>query len=111
MAVGRHLPHVQKNIGPEYREVQPQLVQAFDNVRYWIEHETFSPDETAIRFHRDIVWIHPFPNDNGRVLWPTAPSSRSRNQNRFDERTVRTRPRNSRVSRTRSSPTSKGLAR
>ena len=24
------------------------------------------PDEIAARFHRDLVWIHPFPNGNGR---------------------------------------------
>jgi len=55
-----------KNFGPEYWEVQPQLLQVFDNVRYWIEHNTYPPDEIALRFHRDIVWIHPFPNGNGR---------------------------------------------
>lgn len=55
-----------KNIGPEYWEVQPQLFLAFDNVRYWIEHKSFPPDEIAVRFHREIVWVHPFPNGNGR---------------------------------------------
>jgi len=55
-----------KNIGPNHWEVQPKLVGVFDNVRYWIEHKTYPPDEIAIRFHRDIVWIHPFPNGNGR---------------------------------------------
>jgi Fic-DOC domain mobile mystery protein B len=55
-----------KNLGPNYFEVQPQLVQALENVRYWVEHKTYPPDEIALRLHRDIVWIHPFPNGNGR---------------------------------------------
>ncbi|MBI3677543.1 MAG: mobile mystery protein B [Proteobacteria bacterium] len=55
-----------KNIGPDYWEVRTQLRQVFDDVRYWIEHKTYSPDEIAMRFHRSIVWIHPFPNGNGR---------------------------------------------
>jgi fido (protein-threonine AMPylation protein) len=25
------------------------------------------PDEIATRFHHRLVWIHPFPNGNGRV--------------------------------------------
>ena len=55
-----------KNIGANYWEIQPALLAVFDTVRYWIEHQTYSPDEIAVRFHRDIVWIHPFANGNGR---------------------------------------------
>jgi len=38
-----------------------------DDVRYWVEHGTYSPDEIAVRLHHRIVAIHPFPNGNGRV--------------------------------------------
>jgi len=55
-----------KNIGPDYWEVQPKLAQSFNDTRYWIENGTYPPDEIAARFHRDIVWTHPFPNGNGR---------------------------------------------
>lgn len=55
-----------KNIGPDYWEVQPRLIEAIGNARYWIEHKTFSPDEIAVRFHGSTVWVHPFPNGNGR---------------------------------------------
>jgi Fic-DOC domain mobile mystery protein B len=55
-----------KNLGVNYYEIQPQLRSVFDNIQYWIDHETFPTDEIAVRFHRDIVWIHPFPNGNGR---------------------------------------------
>jgi Fic-DOC domain mobile mystery protein B len=38
----------------------------FGDVRYWIENDTYSLDETAVRFHHRLVLIHPFPNGNGR---------------------------------------------
>jgi fido (protein-threonine AMPylation protein) len=28
--------------------------------------QIYSIDELAIRFHHQLVWIHPFPNGNGR---------------------------------------------
>jgi Fic-DOC domain mobile mystery protein B len=55
-----------KNLGVNHWEVQPELLRVFDNVRYWVDNKTYSPDEIALRFHRDIVWVHPFPNGNGR---------------------------------------------
>ncbi len=55
-----------KNLGVNHWEVQPELLRVFDNVRYWIENKAYPPDEIAVRFHRDIVWVHPFPNGNGR---------------------------------------------
>lgn len=55
-----------KNIGVERDQIQPRLYETFDNVRYWIEHRTFPADETAVRFHHALVFIHPFPNGNGR---------------------------------------------
>ena len=38
----------------------------FGDVRYWIENNTYSPDEVAVRFHHRLVFVHPFPNGNGR---------------------------------------------
>ena len=32
----------------------------------WVEHDTYEPDELAVRFHHRLVSIHPFPNGNGR---------------------------------------------
>ena len=43
-----------------------RLRDLFDNTRWWVDHATFPFDEIAARFHRDLVWIHPFPNGNGR---------------------------------------------
>ena len=33
---------------------------------YWFDHETYQRDEAAARFHHRLVWIHAFPNGNGR---------------------------------------------
>ena len=43
-----------------------KMIQKLGNVQYWLENETYSLDELAIRFHHKLVWIHPFPNGNGR---------------------------------------------
>lgn len=55
-----------RNIGVEAYQIGTQLRQLLDDVRYWIEHGTYPPDEIAVRFHHRLVWIHPFPNGNGR---------------------------------------------
>ena len=55
-----------KNIGCDWALVAVKLNQLFGNAQYWVEHETFAPDELAARFHHALVWIHPFPNGNGR---------------------------------------------
>lgn len=56
-----------RNIGIEPARISIELRTAFDDIRYWIEHETFPPDETAVRLHHRLVAIHPFPNGNGRT--------------------------------------------
>ncbi|KAB7740372.1 mobile mystery protein B [Parvibaculum sedimenti] len=55
-----------KKLGVNHWEVQPKLLRVFDDVHNWIENKTYPPDKIAVRFHRDIVWMHPFPNGNGR---------------------------------------------
>lgn len=56
----------ERNIGVDPLQIGVQLRQLVGDVRYWIEHGTYSPDEIAARFHHKLVWIHPFPNGNGR---------------------------------------------
>jgi Fic-DOC domain mobile mystery protein B len=56
----------EKNIGVDPIQIAIQLRQLLDDVRYWIEHETYQPIELAARFHHKLVLIHPFPNGNGR---------------------------------------------
>jgi Fic-DOC domain mobile mystery protein B len=56
----------QKNIGIEYYRVPTELRTLIDDCRYWLEHETYPADEIAARFHHRLVWIHCYPNGNGR---------------------------------------------
>lgn len=61
-----------KNIGVDRSQIQQRLYETFDNFRYWIEHKTYPPDELAVRFHHALVFIHPFPDGNGRWSRLTA---------------------------------------
>jgi len=56
----------ERNLGIVPYRIEPELHQLLDDARYWIEHETYPADETAIRFHHRLVSVHPFPNGNGR---------------------------------------------
>lgn len=55
-----------KNIGVKWNLVSVELKILLDDVRFWIEHETYSKTEIAIRFKHRLVSIHCFPNGNGR---------------------------------------------
>lgn len=56
----------ERNIGVPAWRIGPDLHQLLDDVRYWVEHASYPPDEIAVRFHHQLVLIHPFPNGNGR---------------------------------------------
>jgi len=55
-----------KNIGVDAYRIPLELRQFLDDCQYWIEHETYPNDEIATRFHHRLVWIHLYPNGNGR---------------------------------------------
>ncbi len=55
-----------KNIGIKWTQISIELKNLLDNTKYWIENETYSPEEITIRFKHQIVSIHCFPNGNGR---------------------------------------------
>jgi Fic-DOC domain mobile mystery protein B len=55
-----------KNLGVYWTQISVKLRVLLDNTRYWIDHNVFEADETVVRFHHQLVWIHPFPNGNGR---------------------------------------------
>jgi Fic-DOC domain mobile mystery protein B len=55
-----------KNIGVEWAQVSVRVRNLMDDTRYQIENKAFGVDELAVRFHHRLVWIHPFPNGNGR---------------------------------------------
>lgn len=56
----------EKNIGVDPIQVVIQLRQLMDDAKYWVEYGTYAPKELAARFHHKLVFIHPFPNGNGR---------------------------------------------
>ena len=55
-----------KNIGVDWTEIRTSLLALLEDTKYWIEHQTYSEDEIAIRFKHRIVSIHCFSNGNGR---------------------------------------------
>lgn len=55
-----------KNIGVDSHQIAVRLRDLLDNTKYQIDHQAFGADEQAVRFHHQLVWIHPFPNGNGR---------------------------------------------
>ena len=55
-----------KNIGVDSHQIAVKLRDLLDNTTYQIDRKVFGADEQAIRFHHLLVWIHPFPNGNGR---------------------------------------------
>ena len=55
-----------KNIGVSKYQIGIELRKLIDDCKYWIENQTFPPDEIAVRFKHRIVSIHCFANGNGR---------------------------------------------
>lgn len=54
------------NLGVEPNQISVGVRTLVDDARAWVEHDTFGPDEIAVRFHHRLVVIHPFPNGDGR---------------------------------------------
>lgn len=55
-----------KNIGVSWTRIAIELRQLVDDAKAWVEFKTYPADEIAYRFHHRLVWIHLFPNGNGR---------------------------------------------
>ncbi len=55
-----------KNIGVDWAQISVKLNELLLNTIYQLDHSPESIDEIATRFHHQLVWIHPFPNGNGR---------------------------------------------
>lgn len=55
-----------KNIGVEWHQISIDLKNLIDDCSFWIQSNSLSEDEIAIRFKHRLVSIHPFPNGNGR---------------------------------------------
>jgi Fic-DOC domain mobile mystery protein B len=55
-----------KTVGGSWFDIGTGLRKLCDDTQYMIEFNSESCDEIATRFHHKLVWIHPFPNGNGR---------------------------------------------
>lgn len=55
-----------KNIGVAKESIMQELGVLLADTEFWIANKTYSSDEIAARFHHRLVYIHIFPNGNGR---------------------------------------------
>lgn len=53
-------------MGLSFHQIMNGIAALLGDTHYWLENKTFDIDEIAIRYHHRLVWIHPFPNGNGR---------------------------------------------
>ena len=56
----------EKNIGVDPLQISVQVRNLLNDVQFWVSSDTYVPIEAAVRFHHRMVYIHPFPNGNGR---------------------------------------------
>ena len=54
------------NIGVHWTFIRQELRSLIDDVKQQIASQAYPPDDIALRFHHRLVWIHVFPNGNGR---------------------------------------------
>lgn len=55
-----------RNIGIDPHRVGIETAALIDDARFWVDGETYTADEIAVRLHHRLVYVHPFPNGNGR---------------------------------------------
>ena len=55
-----------KNIGVDKWQIATELKTLLGDTLYWINNNTYPPEEITIRFKHRLVSIHCFPNGNGR---------------------------------------------
>ncbi|MEY5133565.1 MAG: hypothetical protein RLZZ198_1569 [Bacteroidota bacterium] len=56
----------EKNLGIKSYLIPSELKVLLDDAIFWVQNDTYSPDELAIRFKHRLVSIHCFSNGNGR---------------------------------------------
>ena len=66
MELGRSFPQIRQESWRGLASNPCLFTYIIKDVRYWIEHKVYPEDEIAVRFHHKLVWIHLFPNGNGR---------------------------------------------
>ena len=61
-----HYRTTERNIGIAPYRIGTETAQLFDDAAFWVANETYEPDELAVSLHHRLVFVHPFPNGNGR---------------------------------------------
>lgn len=56
----------EKNIGIAPENIEVEIKKLCDDVEAQLNYKSLPMDEIAARFHHRLVYIHPFPNGNGR---------------------------------------------
>jgi Fic-DOC domain mobile mystery protein B len=56
----------EKNIGVAPETIETGLKELCEDVKAQLKYKSWPLDEIAARFHHRLVYIHPFPNGNGR---------------------------------------------
>lgn len=61
----------EKTIGVAPEHIAVRLRDVLEDGRYWLRRGTYPPRECALRLHHRVVYVHLFPNGNGRHarLW------------------------------------------
>jgi Fic-DOC domain mobile mystery protein B len=57
----------EKSIGVAPEQMAVRLMDLFADVKTQLEYHSYPLAEVATRFHHRLVYIHPFPNGNGRL--------------------------------------------
>lgn len=55
-----------RNIGVHWPKISFELETLCRDAAFWKSDGIYSEDELAVRFHHRLVWIHCYPNGNGR---------------------------------------------
>jgi Fic-DOC domain mobile mystery protein B len=63
---GEYSKERDRRIGSDNYMIPIDLRALMEEVQYWLDHDSYPPDEIALRFHHRLTQIHPFPNGNGR---------------------------------------------
>jgi Fic-DOC domain mobile mystery protein B len=55
-----------RNLGVHWPRISYETEALCREVEYWRNDRVYPPDELTLRFHHKLVWIHCYPNGNGR---------------------------------------------
>jgi Fic-DOC domain mobile mystery protein B len=57
---------VNTNIGIDWMKIPIEIQLLCDDLAFQFDNNSYTPEETTVRFSHRLVCIHPFPNGNGR---------------------------------------------